>query len=342
MSFKVRTAKTGHQLIVHADESVLDAARRQNIGFPYGCRNGTCATCKGRIIEGAVAHGSYSRSALSDEEKEAGFALLCRAQPLSDLVIDVREITGSADVPLRRMPCRVTKMERLAPDVMRISLKLPASERLQFLAGQYIDFIMKDGKRRSFSLANAPHEDQLLEIHVRWVPGGSFADYVFTQMKEKDILRIEGPFGNFYLREDSSRPIVFMAGGTGFAPIKSILTAVFAQAANTRALYLYWGARARPDLYLHELLDDWAQQQPLFNYIPVLSDPGTDSPWLGRRGYVHQAVLEDFPDLENLDVYASGPPAMVAAGRSEFLHHGLPVERYYYDAFEFSHAGAVV
>jgi len=223
----VRLEPSGHTFQVAPGETLLEAALHQGIGLPYGCRNGACGACKGLLKSGELAYGDYQERALHATEKAAGKALTCCTRPLTDIVFEVRELSGAKDLAIRTLPCRVEKVERPAEDVAVINLKLPAGERLQFLAGQYIDILMKDGKRRSFSLANAPHDDSFLELHVRNTPGGAFSHFVFDEMKERAILRFEGPLGTFYLREDSDKPMIFVAGGTGFAPIKAQIEHAF-------------------------------------------------------------------------------------------------------------------
>ncbi len=250
--------------------------------------------------------------------------------------MEAHEVKAAEGIVIKTLPCRVMRMEKLSHDVMAIYLKLPQTERLQFLAGQYIDILLRDGRRRSFSLANAPHDDELLQLHVRKVPDGHFTDHVFNRMKERDLLRFQGPYGIFFLRDDSARPILLMAGGTGFAPIKSILEHAFAKG-ESRAIHLFWGARRQPDLYLHELALSWAKQHPNFCYTPVLSEAQADDRWKGRTGWVHAALLEDYPDLSEYDVYASGPPPMIEAGQAAFKAHGLAEDCFHFDSFEFSH-----
>ena len=335
----MRIESSGREFTVEDKETVLAAALRQGVTLAYSCRNGDCGTCKGRIVAGRVDYGRYSEKALSDAEKQAGAALLCQALPLSDLVIQAREISAAKDIPIRMLPCRVVKMDRLADDVMRLWLKLPEGQRLQFLAGQYVDILLSGNQRRSFSLATAPHADELLQIHVRHVPGGLFSEQVFTKMKERDLLRFQGPLGVFFLREDSDRPAILVAGGTGFAPIKGILEHAFAQGIE-RPLHLYWGARAPRDLYLPDLPLEWARKYPHFKYTPVLSEPPPGNQWTGRTGWVHEAVLADYPDLSLHEVYASGPPPMIQALKQAVKEHGLSDDRLYYDSFEHAHAAA--
>ncbi len=325
---KVKVQPSGHEFDVEEGESVLTAALRQNLVLPYGCRNGACGSCKGRIVEGRVDYGVYQRKALTEEEKAQGKALFCQAKPLTELVIEARTIGAARDIPIRTLPCRVQKMERLADDVMVLHLRLPANERLQFLAGQYIEFLLKGGSRRSFSMGNAPHDDELIQLHVRHVAGGEFTDHVFGKMKERDILRLEGPLGTFFLREDSAKPIVFVASGTGFAPIKSIIEHALHKGV-TRPMALYWGGRRAKDLYMDALARQWPIQ-----YVPVISDALPEDGWSGRTGFVHRAVMQDFPDLSGHQVYACGVPVMVDAAKRDFTQQcKLPEEEFFADSF---------
>jgi CDP-4-dehydro-6-deoxyglucose reductase len=331
MPAQITLRPSGHVFHVQDGETVLEAALREGFRLPYGCRNGTCGSCKGKVAAGTVDHGKSQDNALNANERAAGMALFCQAQPRSDLIIECREIGVAKDIPVKTLPCRVQSLERVAPDVMRIRLRLPASERLQFLAGQYIDILLRNGTRRSLSLANPPHDDGLLELHLRNY-GGPFSTHVFTQMKEKDILRFEGPLGTFYLREDSLKPAVLVAGGTGFAPIKAIIEHAIHQKL-TRPLLLYRGARHAADLYLNELPEAWQREHGI-TYVPVLSDATAEETWTGRRGLVHEAVIADLPDLSGHEVYACGAPAMIDAARRDFTTGcGLPEAAFYADAF---------
>tara|TARA_B100000686_G_scaffold281224_1_gene302811 strand:+ start:8672 stop:9712 length:1041 start_codon:yes stop_codon:yes gene_type:complete len=337
MSYQITINPGGHIFNVKTGETVLQAALREEFSLPYGCRNGACGSCKGKIIQGKVDFGRFNEDTLTEKEKQAGMALFCCARPLSDLIIECREIGEMKGVRIRRFPCRVQKLEQVAPEVMLISLKLPENERLQFLAGQYIDILMKNGKRRSFSLANAPHDDELLQLHVRNYPGGVFAEHAFSTMKEKDILRFEGPFGTFLLHENSDKPIIFVASGTGFAPVKSILEHIFhitKTRGNDRHMVLYWGARTKADLYLANLAGSWQQKHDNFSFIPVLSEALQTDDWYGRTGLVHEAVLEDFDSLSGYQVYACGSPIMVGAARKDFINlRNLPENEFISDAF---------
>jgi len=331
---EVRLEPSGHTFTVAPGETLLAAALRQGIGLPYGCRNGACGACKGVLRSGELAYDEYQERALHASEKAAGKALTCCTHPLTDIVFEVRELAGAKDLAIRTMPARVERVEKPAEDVAVLFLKLPTGERLQFLAGQYIDILLKNGKRRSFSMANPPHNDQLIELHVRKSPGGAFSSYVFEEMKERAILRFEGPLGTFYLRnDDSGKPLIFVAGGTGFAPIKAIIEHAFHHG-DDRPIVLYWGARSKKDLYMPELPLRWQQEHPHFTYIPVLSDPLPEDAWQGRTGLVHQAVLDDFKDLSGYQVYACGAPGMTDVARETFVEQrGLPEDEFYCDAF---------
>ena len=325
---------SGQQFQVEEGESILAAALRQNLILPYGCRNGACGSCKGKLLEGRIDYGVYQKKALSDEERTQGKALFCQARPLSDVVIEARAVSAAGGIEVKTLPCRVQRMQRLADDVMVLHLKLPANERLKFLAGQFIEFLLKDGTRRSFSMANPPHDAELIELHVRRVAGGQFTDHVFGKMKERDILRFEGPLGVFFLREQSPKPIVLVASGTGFAPIKSLIEDAFHRGI-ARPMTLYWGGRRPKDLYLNDLPLRWAAEHPQqFKYVPVVSDALPEDAWSGRTGFVHRAVMADFPDLSGCQVYACGVPVMVDAAQRDFTTRcGLPKDEFYADSF---------
>jgi CDP-4-dehydro-6-deoxyglucose reductase len=343
MPHQITINPSGHSFPCGEGDTVLAAAMAADLMLPYGCRNGACGTCKGKIIGGQVDYGAYQPSTLTDDEKRQGLALFCCAKPLTDLVLEVREVRKSGDIQIRKLPCRVESIDKPAPDVAIVKIKLPANERLQFLAGQYIDLLLKDGRRRSFSLATPPHDDALLELHIRHVPGGHFSHQLFTEFKGREILRFEGPLGTFFLREESDKPIIFVAGGTGFAPIKGIVEHALHHGIDaTRPMVLYWGARAKRDLYQPDLPGKW-QQGHNFTFIPVLSDPAPEDHWPGRTGLVHQAVLDDFADLSGYQVYACGGPAMVDAARKSFVEmRGLPPEEFFADSFTYAAQPGVV
>ncbi|MCU0896646.1 MAG: CDP-6-deoxy-delta-3,4-glucoseen reductase [Burkholderiales bacterium] len=333
MPHKVDIQPSGHSFEVPDGETVLQAALDAGFHLPYGCRNGACGSCKGKVLSGEVALGKHSDHALSADEKAAGYTLFCSAKPLTDLVIEARTVGAVKDIVVKKLPCRVHRIEKPVEDVAILYLKLPANERLQFLAGQYIEFLLKDGSRRSFSMANAPHDDEFLQLHVRHVPGGGFTDHVFNAMKERDILRFEGPLGSFFLREESAKPIVFVASGTGFAPIKAVLESAFKKGVE-RPMTLYWGGRRPRDLYMDDLARSWAKDHANFRYVPVVSDALPEDGWTGRTGFVHRAVMEDFADLSGHQVYACGAPIVVESARRDYTHErGLPLDEFFADSF---------
>jgi CDP-4-dehydro-6-deoxyglucose reductase len=337
VSYQVTLKTSGKQFTVNPDENLLEAALRQGINLPYGCKNGACGSCKGKVLEGQVTHGQHSESALSKSDETAGGILFCCSHPQSDLLIEAREVQGAGDIAIRKVPCRVNTINKPSDDVAILKLQLPAAERFQFLAGQYLEFLLKDGQRRAYSIANAPEQEGPLELHIRHLPGGLFTDFVFgavtPALKEKDILRFEGPLGSFFLREDSKKPIIFVAAGTGFAPIKSIIEQMQAKKIH-RPIHLYWGGRRPSDLYLDDLCKSWETAIADFKYIPVISDALPEDTWQGRTGFVHQAVVTDHPDMKNFQVYACGAPVMVNAARNDFLAKcQLPEEEFFADSF---------
>ena len=336
MSITVTLQPSGRSFSVGRDEAILAAAIRQGIGLPYGCRDGACGSCKCKLLEGRVIHGAHQLHALSVAEEDAGYTLTCCAAPQTDVVLEARTVVGAGDMPVRKMPARVISIDKPAPDVAIVKLQLPASEALRYHAGQYIDVILRDGVRRSYSMANAPHtqgDKPWIELHIRHLPGGVFSDQVFGTLKAKDILRIEGPFGSFFLREESPKPIVLLASGTGYAPIKALIEQLQFKGSD-RPVTLYWGCRTRADLYLHDAVLEVAAQMPTLRYVPVLSEALPADDWSGRTGFVHQAVMADIPDLSGHQVYACGAPVMVESAQRDFTERcGLPADEFYADAF---------
>lgn len=331
MAFQVTIESSGHRFSTRPEETILDAALREGVGLPYGCRNGACGSCVAGLVSGTVHYPGGLPQAYEGD----GQVVVCQAHATSDLVIRAREVAATLDISVKTLPCRAEHLERLSHDVMLVQLKLPDTERLQFLAGQYIEFLLKDGRRRAFSIANPPHRDSYLELHIRHVPGGSFTGHVFDQMKDRALLRIEGPFGTFYLREDSPRPVLLIGGGTGMAPLKAMLEHAFYTGFD-RPIHLFWGVRAKRDLYLGDLPREWEKRYPNFSYTPVLSDPAAGDRWEGATGPVTDAVLKQYSDLAPFDIYMSGPPAMIEAATPAFALHGADTGHMYSDAFEFA------
>jgi CDP-4-dehydro-6-deoxyglucose reductase, E3 len=336
MTFKVTVQPADLAFDVARDEAILPAAIRAGIGLPYGCRDGACGSCKSRLLEGRVIHGAHQAKALSADEEAVGWILTCCATPQTDCLVQARTVAGAGEYPPLKMPARVAALARPAPDVVVMKLQLPATVAFKYRAGQYLEFILRDGARRSYSMATAPAHlgnPPAIELHLRHMPGGKFTDHVFGAMKEKDILRVEGPFGSFFLREDSAKPIVLLASGTGFAPIKAIVEHLRALG-STRPAVLYWGCRHKADLYQHEWALEAATAMPSLRYVPVLSEAKPEDDWRGRSGFVHQAVMADLPELSGHEVYACGAPVMVDAARRDFTARcGLPEEAFYADSF---------
>lgn len=334
MSHQVTIQPSGHTFTVDENEKVLDAALRQGFALNYSCRGGACGACRGKLVSGEVFYEERPLC-LSEEDEKENIAIFCQAEIKADAVIEAREIGFVKELKIQKYPCRVAKFKQLSHDVMQIFLTIPPTSRMAFFAGQYIDFILKDGRQRSFSIANAPHNDEFVELHVRHVPGGVFTDYVFDRLQEKDLLKFEGPLGSFVLREESDRPLIFIAGGTGFGPIKGLIEHLIAEGSK-REIHLYWGVRAKRDLYMDELAQGWADSHQHIHYTPVLSEATEEDNWQGACGYVHEAVLGDHSDLANFDIYASGPPAMVRAIESSFVKQGMDMDHFYFDSFEFA------
>ena len=332
MSFTITVMPSGHQFQAESNESILDAALRQGVSLPYGCRGGRCGACVAPLVSGQIHYpGDLQPPALEGQPSDR--CTPCTAVAESDLTLQIPEIASSTDIEVKILPCRVQKIDHLAHDVIRLFLKLPDNQRLQFMAGQYLDFILADGRHRAFSIANPPHDDELIELHIRHVDGGTFTDWVFEKMQDKAILRIEAPHGSFVLDESSTRPKVFVAGGTGFAPIKGQIEHALKIGLDA-PMTLYWGVRSKRDLYLPELPQQWAEQHDNFRFIPVLSEP--DSDWQGRSGFVHQAVLDDLSNPAEHDFYMAGPPIMVKSGRDALRQAGVPDTQMHYDSFEYA------
>jgi len=333
MSYQISVLPSGRTFTTEPGEAMLAAGIRQGIGLPYGCKDGACGSCKCKKLEGTVVHGIHQSKALSDEEEANGFVLTCCGVPQSDVVLESRQVTEAGAFPIRKMPSRVAAIEIKSHDVKLIRLQLPANDPFNFRAGQYVEFILRDGARRSYSMANAPHNGPALELHIRHMPGGKFTDHVFGAMKEKEIQRIEGPFGSFFLREDSNKPMVLLAAGTGFAPIKALIEHMQFQKI-TRPASLYWGGRRPQDLYLDAWVKDRLAEMPNLQYVPVISDARPEDAWTGRTGFVHRAVLEDLPDLSGYQVYACGAPVVIDSARRDFCElAGLDEEEFFADSF---------
>ncbi|MBH9553787.1 CDP-6-deoxy-delta-3,4-glucoseen reductase [Inhella gelatinilytica] len=333
MSLTVTVQPAGRTLTVARDTTILSAAIAQGIALPYGCKDGACGSCKCRLVEGRVIHGVHQQKALSDAEEAAGLILTCCATPQTDCVLEARTVPAEGAHPVLKMPVRVVTAERAAADVLILRLQLPANQSFQYHAGQYLEFILRDGSRRAYSMATAPGAlENQVDLHIRHMPGGKFTDHAFSALKERDILRAEGPFGSFFLRKDSNKPMVFLASGTGFAPIKALIEQLEREG-NARPVTLYWGGRRPADLYLSAWVDEARARLSWLRYVPVCSDALAEDGWNGRTGFVHQAVLQDQPDLSGHEVYACGAPIVVDSARRDYTQAGLPEDCFYADAF---------
>ena len=335
-AFQITVQPSGRAFSANADEAILAAAIRSGVGLPYGCKDGACGSCKCKKISGAVHHGEHQSKALTADEEAAGFVLTCCAHPLTDVVLESRQVTDESAFPVKKMPVRVVAFEKKSHDVMQLRLQLPAADTFRYHAGQYIEFLLQGGVRRAYSMANAPHtqaEAPGLELHIRHMPGGKFTDHVFSVMKEKEIQRVEGPFGSFFLRDDSTAPMVLLASGTGFAPVKALIEQMYISG-NTRPAALYWGGRRPEDLYMHDWVLDKVAHMPNLRYVPVVSNALPEDNWTGRTGFVHQAVLDDTSDLSGHQVYACGAPIVVDTARTQYTAQaGLPEDQFFADAF---------
>ena len=333
MGLSITVQPSGRSFTADDDEAILAAGIRQGVGLPYGCKDGACGSCKCRLIEGRVRMGPHQSKALSADEETAGFILTCCGVAETDVVIESRQVTEEGAFPIRKMPVRVAALERLSHDVMRVRLQLPAADTFQYKAGQYVEFLLRDGSRRSYSMATAPHEGPGVELHIRHMPGGKFTDHVFGAMKEKEIQRVEGPFGGFFLREDSDKPMILLASGTGFAPIKALIEHL-QHRGIARPAVLYWGGRRPADLYMDAWVRAKVSEMPSLRYVPVVSDALPEDGWSGRTGFVHRAVMEDFPDLSGHQVYACGAPIVVDSARAAYVTQcALPPDEFFADSF---------
>ena len=334
MNLSITVQPSGRTFTAHAEETILAAGIRTGIALPYGCKDGACGSCKCKKLSGTVTHGPHQSKALSAEEEANGFVLTCCATPQTDVVLESRQVSLAGAFPIKKMPTRVTALQKLSHDVMQLLLQTPANDTFQFHAGQYIEFILRDGSRRAYSMANAPHlQTAGIELHLRHMPGGKFTDHVFTTMKEKEILRVEGPFGSFYLREESLKPIVLLASGTGFAPIKAVIEHMQFKGVS-RPATLYWGGRRPEDIYMDHWVKTKCAEMPNLTFVPVVSNALPEDGWTGRTGFVHQAVMQDFPDLSGHQVYACGAPIVVDSAKADYTTQcGLPEEEFYADSF---------
>ncbi len=326
--YQITNTISGNNFVLNKGQTVLDAAMQHGVNIPFGCQKGVCGKCKALIISGEIEKKELTQG-ISQVDADDGFALMCQCEPITDLNIAVDELVSTTDIISKTYPCKVLSINLLNDDVAEVSLKIPSIDMIQFLSGQYIDLIHPKFKPRSFSIANIPNNKNIIKLHVRLVDNGKFTHFIFKELKKQDLLKLDGPKGNFYLR-DSNNPIVMIAGGTGFGPIKSMIEYTLIN--KKRSIKLYWGVRGYKDIYSDEPFK-WAKEYSNIDFIPVLSD--ADDKWHGRSGYVHNAVLEDFTDLSKYEVYACGNPTMVKIAAESFVKIGLNKQNFYSDAFEF-------
>lgn len=331
--FQVRIEPAGLAYELGADTSILDGALADGLMLKHSCRTGTCGSCKGKLLSGEVEHGEIPLEILTPEEREQGLALFCCARARSDLVIEASEVTELRGVSIQQTAARLVALNKVSHDVAILRLALPPGSTFTYYPGQYVQVLLKDGSRRSYSMATSALRDNQLELHIRHMLGGVFSGYVFNGLQLKSMLRLEGPFGSFYLR-DSERPMIFLASGTGFAPIQALLEQLRELGDNRRPVYLYWGGRRREDLYRHQLLLEWEAELPWLRYTPVLSEPTPACNWQGETGFVHRQVLKDFRSLRDFEAYACGAPIVVDSARRDYVEQlGLNPERFYADTF---------
>jgi CDP-4-dehydro-6-deoxyglucose reductase len=332
--YTVRIEPHGRSIRVSGSRPVLEGVLNAGLNLPHSCKSGHCGSCRARLKVGEIEYPHGVPIGITAQEIVAGNILLCQARALTDLVVETRLIASATDVDIKTLPCRIARLTPLAPDVLQVFLRLPVVESLRFDPGQYLDVLLEGGRRRSFSIANPPHDSELLELHVRRVPGGGFTEKLFAEAGAGSLLRIEGPLGQFVYRPGDAA-LLMIAGGTGFAPLKSILRHVLENGIE-RPIHFYWGARRLADVYEHDLVLEWTRRFPQLRFIAVLSEATATQADHQRLGWVHEAVIADHPNLEPFDVYAAGPPALVEAIRGSFAHHGASPERLFFDSFDYA------
>lgn len=332
--YTVRIEPHGRLIRVQAARPVLEGALAAGLNLPHSCKSGHCGSCRARLRTGEIEYPNGRPAGITAQEAQAGNILLCQARALTDLVVEARLIASVEEVDIKTLPCRIARMRPLAPDVLQVFLRLPAVESLRFQPGQYLDVLLDGDRRRSFSMASPPHDNELVELHVRRVEGGGFTTRLFNETGAGSLLRIEGPLGQFVYRPGPA-PLLMIAGGTGFAPLKSMLRHVL-EGGIDRRIHLYWGARQARDVYEENLVLDWTRRYPQLRFTAVLSEAAGINAAHHRLGWVHEAVLADHPGLEPFDVYAAGPPALIEAIRASFPGRGARLERLYFDSFDYA------
>ncbi|WP_254318106.1 FAD-binding oxidoreductase [Paraburkholderia sp. CNPSo 3272] len=325
-TFVVKFEPSNVELPCEGDSTLLDTALTAGFFPKHSCRRGECRACETRILSGEVRYGSD----VAPDGLKRDHCLTCLAIPVTDVVLDSPEVSSVPGRRIVKAGARVTAVDRVSEDVTVVRVQIPVNTGFTFEAGQYVDVVLRDGTRRSYSMANSPAEEGQIEWHIRAMPGGRFSQHVYQNLKPKDLLRIEGPYGSFVL-SDADAPLIFLASGTGYAPIAAMMREHRDRIAARGATF-YWGARREKDLYAMEEVNAWAKSASGLMFVPVLSDP--DENWDGRTGFVHEAVQKDYPDLSRLEVYACGNPLMIDAARHAFRTEcGLPEDRFLSDSF---------
>jgi CDP-4-dehydro-6-deoxyglucose reductase, E3 len=331
---------SGRSFEAAADQPLLDAARHAALDLPHSCGGGNCGACKARLVRGEIHYPNAAPLGLSDAEIAEGMILLCQARARTDLTIETFEMRAADTATRKRLPCRIERAVPLSHDVMGLFLRLPIAENFIFEPGQYIDILLPGGRRRSFSIASPPHDARPLELHVRRVAGGEFTDRLFHDDMQNALLSIEGPLGTFVYRPHLSAapPMLLIGGGTGIAPLLSILKHVIDKRIE-RDMQLFWGVRGEQDLYAQATLEALRRaassgRAASFRYAPVLSEAGAS--WRGLTGWVHEAAFKNIEDLESHEVYAAGPPAMIAALQREYAARQASSRRLYFDSFDYA------
>ena len=328
MSFKVRIASADRTIDVPAGTTILDAALDAGISYPFGCQSGNCGACKSLLVKGEVTMAGYSEFALSDEEKARGLILACRAVPGAACEVTWQEEDDLLVHPRRLLACKVVSLDDATHDIKRIRLGIVSGGPFDFSAGQFASVTFEGCPPRDYSMANVPG-DPVLEFHIRRTAGGATSAHVWEKLKVGDGVRVEGPFGASYLRESHRGPIIAVAGGSGLAPIKSIIERAL-QKQLPQHIYVYFGVRSERDLYLHDHFAVLAEKHKNLHFVPVLSEgDGMNH----RSGLVHEAVGRDFDELDGCKAYLAGPPVMVEAATRLFEERGMRRIDIHADAF---------
>jgi CDP-4-dehydro-6-deoxyglucose reductase/ferredoxin-NAD(P)+ reductase (naphthalene dioxygenase ferredoxin-specific) len=329
MSFRVSIRQFDAPLPVEMGQTILEAALARDLPYPHGCRSGNCGACKSVLISGEVEMTPYSDYALSDAEKNNGLILACRAVPWSDCEVKFLEADETVAHPLRHMQCRVVDLAAMTHDIRRIRLEVESGGPYTFSAGQYASLEFPGLPPRDYSMANRPSETTL-EFHIRLLPGGVVTPFVSQRLQIGDRVKVIGPYGTSYLREKHAGPIIALAGGSGLAPIKSIVDRALDLDAK-QPIHLYFGVRDERDLYLEDYFRERAAAHPNLTFTPVLSEPSR--PTQRRTGFLADIVRQDFDSVDGAKAYLAGPPVMVETAVAALETLGIRKQDCHADAF---------